>query len=1038
MSMISRFCSFMKRIVFIAAAFLSLSCVHEHMTDEADSGDGKVEVSLKTVVRNGHGEETRSVLPEEDIEVKVTDLTLASYDEKGNLVDVVYHTDLSDVRIFIDAEGQNDLYALANMGNMADAMPQRVDNVGEVDYEITSYEDVGLNGIPMCAHMTVTASDDEPVIMLERLFAKINLRILHTSLTASNTPTDYAYNLCNKSVYIRQANRKLYPFASSGSRALSQDDILAESDCNPDLNDKTVHKDMSGFGPGPGYWKDTTVVMYVPENMQGMLLPANDDPFAKVEESIKEVNGRDYSGLCTYVELNAWKESIGTGVSGSVMYRFYLGADNVKDFNIRRNGCYNVTLDLTQDSFGMDNWKVVKGDDWTDTRSLAFLDDSYVVYAGSTQRVFVHFSTSEGPGYDSQVRPSEWTYSFDKDGMSAAGLTYTYNPTQLLYSTAGAKDISFLFTASETASVGTAFPLTVSLKDGSVTDHAMIYVAKAGDITLNWDNMPLYVAQYGEVTLEGLSDASFPLAVTVSDPSVLSCVHTGNDSFRIVAMRPGETDITFTGKDGSQTYTAHMKISAPVLDLTTSAVALNPDGGGVRIGYDYLDARGEVISGFDEDAFEEYLLPVVSDAGYFSTSMESGRLEIMIDRLYDADGKQIDMGALYDLTIKAADCDEVVPRDMQAYVVDPFDDIEPVHYGRIDDYSLFEDADVPVRLKTHFKDEMSANKSFEYVAPSPLANSAYVQAGLVPEWRQNFSNENGMYSIVYNAGAFDSSTGSSFTVRQNAFNSSLAHSAGRHDVMLYVVNRHSQEKIGHVCGYIDVYVHTALGARARFGNKAADYRPDGASASSACFADVYNSLAGTSLFSGASAKKIYYIDVYAEFLTDVSKVYVPDKLIVYAKAGSDVFNAVSMLQPGVADGKADPNTRMLYSVNGTDGDRINIGAEEYGRRKGIGVMLYRALRMQTYDSDVTDTDLYGWFLGVDMNGVAGRTFAPRLEVHDLMKGNDMSLNIVPHDDPYYFAPSDHPSKVDQDGKGYHVIHFLEDIEPDTGGWINLL
>ena len=48
------------------------------------------------------------------------------------------------------------------------------------------------------------------------------------------------------------------------------------------------------------------------------------------------------------------------------------------------------------------------------------------------------------------------------------------------------------------------------------------------------------------------------------------------------------------------------------------------------------------------------------------------------------------------------------------------------------------------------------------------------------------------------------------------------------------------------------------------------------------------------------------------------------------------------------------------------------------------------------------------------------------------------VNIVPHDDPYYFAPSDHPSKVDQDGKGYHVIHFLEDIEPDTGGWINLL
>ncbi len=1024
----------MRRIMSIISALGIVACVHEGLVYP---DEGKVMMSLKAAVDGADGHvSAKSILTEGVIEDKVTDLTVASYDENGVLVDAQYYTDLSDIKLYISKNGENNIFAMANMGDMTDAMPSDVSEVGGVSYVLTSYSDVEKCGIPMCASMKVTLSMQSPEIKLVRLFAKVNLRILHTSLDNSNSLYPYAYNLCNKSVYIRQANKRLFPFAASGSRALTEDDIMSESDYNADMNDRTVHVNQAVLGPGPGYWQDTTIVMYVPENMQGVLLPANTDPYAKSGDKISSINGLDYSGLCTYVELNTRKEGIGTGLSGGVTYRCYLGADNVTDFNVERNGRYDVTLDLTQESFGLDNWKVVKGDDWSDTRSIEFLSDSYIIYPGTSKNVFVHYNTQSGVGSDSQIRPGEWIYSFDEEGMAAAGISYVHDPGVLTASPASANDICFTFTASASAVTGTGFPLKVALKDGSIEDHSMIYIAESGDLTPNWNGMPLYVAQYGVVKVDG--GVALPLSAAVSDPSVLSCTAIDDESFRVVALRPGESDITFTGNGGTQSCTVHLKVSAPVLDITTEAVALNPDGAQVQLDYNYVDARGERLSGFDEDAFRTYLLPVVDDNDYFTTGVTSDKVTLMIGRLYDDVGAVIDIGAPYDLKLKAADCEASGSQDIRAYVVDPFDDIVPADFGRIDDYTLFMTGNTDSNLKKYFSADRLSNESFEYEAPLPDADRSCIKAGLVPEWSLNFSNPNEVYAIAYD-GADDSySTGASFKITQNSVTTATRHSAGRHDVMLYVVNRHSQDEIGHVCGHIGIYVHTALGARAEFGSQVCNYKPEGSGADVPCFADVYNEVIGRTQFSAESGKKIYYMDVNAEFMTDVNRVFVFERLSVYAGSGSNIFDAISVLQPGVADGEADANTGMMYSVSGTGGHRITVAGEDYGTRKGIGVMLYRALRLQAYDHDHTDTDFNRWFLGLSVNNVASSIFAPCYNIHDMMKGSDMSLNIVERNEPYYFAPSDHPSKVDAEGKGYHVIHFLEDIYPDTGGWINLL
>ena len=64
--------------------------------------------------------------------------------------------------------------------------------------------------------------------------------------------------------------------------------------------------------------------------------------------------------------------------------------------------------------------------------------------------------------------------------------------------------------------------------------------------------------------------------------------------------------------------------------------------------------------------------------------------------------------------------------------------------------------------------------------------------------------------------------------------------------------------------------------------------------------------------------------------------------------------------------------------------------------------------------------------------------APCYTLHDMTKGADMQNNKVITRTPYHFCPSSCGAYVDEQGRGYHIIHFLEEICPETCGWINLL
>lgn len=1013
----------------ILMALVSASCVMTEYGKGICRTDADGETTQAEFMMMIKGEKeiavTRSILSEGTIETKVTEITLASFDENGRLTDSRYYSgNMSPMELSISSKGLSNVYAVVNMGDVTHKIPDAESEMASLDYRLESYEAVEQRGIPMSGVLEGVSPDNSlRIVPVDRLFAKFCVRVLHSGLQNSSSGALFAYNMKNVSMFIRQANSSLSPFAEQGSRALSPSDMMDMSDHCLDMNSRTDYKgslSQSQLGPGPGYFQDTTFVFYVPENIQGRLLSGNSDPFRKESSAISDVNGKDMSGLCTYLEFNAKRENTAQGYHGSVMYRYYLGEDEVSDFSITGNYRYDIVLDFTEEGFYVDSWKVTRGEDWQDTRVLEFLDSPYVIYNGGSCDVDVRYHRSAGAS-GSQNLPDEWTYVFDEERMRASGLVYEF-----MRPDTDVKDFRFSFSASENAEIGASFPLKIMTKDGYLVEETTISIADIGDMVPVWDFYPEYVSQYGTVTFADVAVDRLPLTVEVSDEDVVRIEPAGDDCFRIVALSPGETEAVFRNSDGSQTVRLQMNVKAPYMTLPDYDVSLSLDGTVRGVPYWYVDDSGRQLQHVDDEVFMEFLLPRLSDEGYFGIASERSSAEVYVACLeYDSDS--IRTGVSYELELEAAGCPEVRHATMNVIVPDPFENVGYRHFGRIDDYTLLCTGSVDDGIKDKFKEMMSENSELHFDVSSPEADPSCVTASMSPAWAGVFSNRNEAFSLEY-----DVADGNiSFSVAVNRLAGDEDHGAGRHDIVLEVSNMHSGETFAHVCGSVDVYVHALLGAYASFGVSRCDHS---LSANGTTFARLYNSIAGYEIYAPVSTDYIHYIDVSLEWLHDVSGVLVFDRL-----TNSSTFDALNVVRPNVEDGFADPNTGLLYSVCKSSDERLSVGGEAPGVRAGIGRLLYRALRMQTYDYQVSESDRAYWFFGyLDATGRASQAFSPQFSIHDMNMGKDMDNNIVNSRSPYFFAPSSCPEYVDSAGAGYHVIHFLEEVEPHTGGWINLL
>ena len=305
---------------------------------------------------------TRSLLNSADIETKITSVTLGLY-QGGTLVESEQYGSGFDQMAFPLEDGTYSAYALVNMGDMREALPEDESDLPSLTYSIPGYLDQGTGieyrGIPMAGHTSYTVGVSQSgEIPIKRLMAKVT-----ANLSCEWTGTITSVKVCN-------LNGKLKPFGSSA--AGSADDILPEQEY------------QAGGDAASG-----SFVFYVPENLQGSVagIPSSAD---KSPEGSAEVSAR--SSCMTYLETLVKGNS---GVEGSITYRSFLGEDAVSDFDIRRNWRYTWDIRFLPDGRLQNNWKHENGLTWSEYR-----------YSIAPTRVFLYLGESQ----DIQVNRHEDRY----------------------------------------------------------------------------------------------------------------------------------------------------------------------------------------------------------------------------------------------------------------------------------------------------------------------------------------------------------------------------------------------------------------------------------------------------------------------------------------------------------------------------------------------------------------------------------------------------------------------------------------------------
>lgn len=272
------------------------------------------------------GTQTRAAVNETMIE----DVNIYIINEFGDLVTWGYYsTAATPLQATIYSNMNYVLYAIANAGRELPAKNRT--ELEEMVYTISSIEElVSDNGAVLMAGKTSQQKlqDGQNItINLTRCISKVVL-----SADYSNLNSDVA--IAVKSVAMKNVPKSVRLYGESKITAAS-DAIDGEVIDNP-----TAASLAAGL------------VFYAYENRQGTLLPGNIDQKQKVWP-----DGSLYSKTCSYIELEA--EYSSPRKRGNILYRFYLGADMVSNFDMIRNTQHNLLINFNGDGAVEENtWRV--------------------------------------------------------------------------------------------------------------------------------------------------------------------------------------------------------------------------------------------------------------------------------------------------------------------------------------------------------------------------------------------------------------------------------------------------------------------------------------------------------------------------------------------------------------------------------------------------------------------------------------------------------------------------------------------------------
>ena len=340
-----RGCAILLHVMAACSILTAASCAgiepEGFMEDQEEVYDEyeKVRVSFRTYVSGTSQDEGEGAVTRVS-ETAAGNIIISVYND-GLLVGTLDLQDSRDGQMELNAGKYYNYYATANI--QRDRIPEEETVLKSSRINVSPGEP--SEGIPMAAYGGFTVTGDGVIIniMLERLYSKIRF-----SVDSEELP-----GLKITGVRIRQAATSVSPFAESAATSVSNGDTASGTDIGT----------LNGGGD---------IILYLPENCQGELLPSNGNSWEKVPDNIP---GK--SGICSYIEVTG--ELDGTeNLYGEVLYRFYLGQDATSDFNVIRNTENAVTLRPSRDAIATPSW-LVEPDVYADV-PLFVLDNQNCVW----------------------------------------------------------------------------------------------------------------------------------------------------------------------------------------------------------------------------------------------------------------------------------------------------------------------------------------------------------------------------------------------------------------------------------------------------------------------------------------------------------------------------------------------------------------------------------------------------------------------------------------------------------------------------------
>ena len=270
-------------------------------------------------------------------ETSVSNINVYAY-RNGQLEEESYAED-NEVELMLVKNAAYTIYALANCGELHG--PLQESDLGAISLTPSDMVMCLRDGCQIIA----VASQTPLELPLTRLFARYILQL-------DNNLEQCDYQIT--SVQVRQQAAAVRPFAAASAAASTTDGDFATA------------ADLAALNGGQ------EAVFYIPENCQGVLLPDNSDPWAKIPSNISA----DKRALCTYLHIEGeWTTG---GASADLSLNLMLGADNCTDFNVTRNSSVTITLSLSDSGTCRSSWKV-EMDNLDDERLLSFQNQQQVI-----------------------------------------------------------------------------------------------------------------------------------------------------------------------------------------------------------------------------------------------------------------------------------------------------------------------------------------------------------------------------------------------------------------------------------------------------------------------------------------------------------------------------------------------------------------------------------------------------------------------------------------------------------------------------------